>query len=59
MYEAHQKFIDWAAFYDGGGLDMRSKAKHDQWQKQLRCRQIILDGSLPAEKDFEIVRQNL
>lgn len=59
MYEAHQKFIDWAAFYDGGGLDMRSKAKHDQWQKQLRCRQIILDGSLPVEKNFEIVRQNL
>ena len=59
MYKIHQEFIDWAASYDSGGLDTRSKAKHDQWQKLLQCRQIMLDGSLPVEKNFEIVQQNL
>lgn len=59
MYENHQKFIDWAASYDSGGLDMRSKAKHDEWQKKLQCHQILLDGSLPVEKNFEIVKGNL
>lgn len=59
MYENHQKFMDWAASYDTGGLDMRSKARHDEWQKRLQCRQIILDGSLPVEKNFEIVQQSL
>lgn len=35
MYENHRKFLEWAASYDNGGLDMRSKAKHDEWEKQL------------------------
>ena len=59
MYETHRKFILWAASYDEGGLDMRSKAEHDAWQKQLKCRQILLDGSQPLEKNFEIIRQYL
>lgn len=59
MYEDYQAFIAWAASYDSGGLDMRSRAKHDVWQKQLCCRQITLDGSLPVEKNFEIIQGNL
>ena len=59
MYENHRKFIDWAASYDDGGLDMRSKAKHDAWQKQLHCQLILVDGSLPVEKNFEIIQRNL
>ncbi len=59
MYENHRKFIDWAASYDHGDLNRRSKSKHDEWQKQLRCQIILLDGSLPVEKNFEIIRQSL
>lgn len=33
MYENHQEFLDWAAAYDDGAIDMRSKVKHDEWQK--------------------------
>lgn len=57
MYENHQKFIDWATEYDIGGLDIRSKLKHDEWQKQLRCPLINLDGGLPIEKNFEIFQK--
>ncbi len=53
MFENHREFIDWAAAYDSGGLDMRSKAKHDEWQKLLHCPQVLLDGNQPAEKNFE------
>ena len=59
MFENHKEFIAWAASYDNGGLDMRSRAKHDDWQKQLQCRLVLLDGSLPVEKNFEVIRQNL
>lgn len=59
MYENHRKFIEWAASYDNGGLNMRSKSKHDEWQTQLLCPQILLDGSLPVKKSFEIIQQNL
>lgn len=59
MFENHKEFIAWAASYDNGGLDMRSRAKHDDWQKQLQCRLVLLDGSLPVETNFEVIRQNL
>ena len=59
MYENHREFITWAASYDGGGLDMRSKSKHDEWQKQLECPRLLLDGSLPVEKNFELVMKHL
>ncbi len=59
MYEAHREFIEWASAYDNGGIDMRSKAKHDQWQKLLRCEQIELDGSNTLEHNFEIVHAYL
>ncbi|MBD5393519.1 MAG: shikimate kinase [Lachnospiraceae bacterium] len=59
MYENHQEFIDWAASYDTGDLSMRSKLKHDEWQKQLLCQIILLDGSLPVEKNFTIIQQSL
>ena len=42
MYENHQEFIAWAKAYDTGGLTMRSRAKHDEWQKLLHCRLIRL-----------------
>lgn len=59
MYENHRAFIEWAASYDCGDLDMRSRAKHDEWQKLLLCRNILLDGSLPVEQNFQRIRQNL
>ena len=57
MHEAHQAFIEWAALYDDGGPDMRSRAKHDVWQKLLRCPVIQVDGSLPPETNFELIRK--
>lgn len=37
MYKQHQDFLEWAAAYDTGDVDIRSKALHDQWQKLLGC----------------------
>ncbi len=59
MYEHHMKFIDWAREYDTGSVDMRSKEKHDEWQKKLLCRQIVLDGSVDLEKNFQRVLQQM
>lgn len=59
MYSAHINFLDWAAAYDEGGVDIRSKRKHDIWQKQLLCPFIVLDGSIPTEKNFEMIKDKL
>ena len=59
MYEQHQDFIVWAQSYDTGGVNMRSKAKHDEWQKRLRCRLIELDGADDLNANFEKIRETL
>jgi len=33
MYTYHTEFIEWARKYDTGSVDMRSKAKHGEWQE--------------------------
>ena len=53
MYTHHIEFIEWARKYDTGSVDMRSKAKHDEWQKLLQCKQIVLDGSDDLEENFK------
>lgn len=56
MYAQHEKFIRWAADYDEGDIHMRSKAMHDQWQKQLACPLVTVDGNLPVEASWEMVK---
>jgi len=43
-YKVHQGFIKWAELYDTGGLDMRSKAMHQEWISKLDCPIIRLEG---------------
>ena len=59
MYKIHEDFIAWAARYDEGGLEIRSRARHDEWQKKLQCPVIQLDGSLPVETNLEIIKEYL
>ena len=36
-----------------------SKAKHDQWQKLLLCKQIVLNGADDLEDNFKKVQAEL
>ena len=33
MYKHYIEFVEWAKSYDNGGLDIRSKAMHDELEK--------------------------
>ena len=59
MYENHRAFMEWAQNYDTGGLDMRSKAKHDDWQQLLKCPLLELDGGAALEDNFRAVCREL
>ena len=59
MYQGHIDFLEWASMYDNGSIEIRSKAKHDAWQKQLRCPLLQLDGSESLSKKFEKVKKIL
>lgn len=50
MYQDHIKFIKWASEYDDGDATMRSKARHDQWEKNIPCPHITLDGTHTIER---------
>lgn len=56
MYRPHLEFLEWARAYDTGGINMRSKAMHDEWRKLLLCEQITLDGADDLEQNFERVK---
>lgn len=59
MYANHMEFLEWAQKYDTGSTGMRSKAKHDEWQKLLLCRQIVLDGAAALEDNFRKVKEEI
>ncbi len=56
MAEGHQAFLNWAASYDTGDVDMRSAAMHDVWEKKLSCPLLRLNGSAPLVENFEKIR---
>ena len=59
MYQTHVAFLEWAMAYDTGDPDMRSKAKHDEWQTLLTCPLIGLNGADDLNENFAKVRSLL
>lgn len=49
MHETHLAFIDWAAGYETGGMEMRSLARQMAWLDALPCPVLRLDGTRPTE----------
>lgn len=57
MAQHHEEFLRWAAQYDQGGPDMRSKALHDLWQTRLQCPLLTLDGAAPPAENLARIAQ--
>ncbi|MGN1413479.1 MAG: AAA family ATPase [Anaerovoracaceae bacterium] len=55
LYQQHIDFIEWAKSYDNGGMDIRSKAMHDELEKSFSCKILYLDGENKLEDNFEKV----
>ncbi|MBK9615187.1 MAG: AAA family ATPase [Uliginosibacterium sp.] len=49
MHADHADFMDWAARYDTGGLDIRSRASHARWMTLLGCPVLPIEGDLSTE----------
>ena len=52
---ALEEFMAWAARYDEGGLDVRSRALQEQWMSTLACPVLRLDGDLSVEARVDAV----
>jgi adenylate kinase family enzyme len=55
MYEVSQAFLTWAAAYDEGGFDMRSRRRHDQWLRTLPCPIVCLEGEYTIEEHLTVL----
>ena len=59
MYEQHLAFIEWAKTYDTGGMEHRSKMRHDAWEKTLPCEIVYLNGADTLENNFGAVKEKI
>ena len=50
LHEEHHAFLEWAAAYDAGNREGRSRRRHEAWLTRLRCPVVRLDGALPVEE---------
>jgi hypothetical protein len=55
MYEQSQAFLNWASAYDDGGLDMRSKQRHEQWLSTLSCPIVCIEGEYTIEEQRDVL----
>ena len=55
MYEKSQEFLEWAAAYDNGDVDMRSRQRHEQWLSSLPCPIIFIEGGYTIEEQLAVL----
>jgi adenylate kinase family enzyme len=58
-YEECLRFLEWAAEYDEGGLEMRSLKRHEQWMTHLTCPVIRIDGDRSLEEKVNLLLQHV
>ncbi len=57
MHEEHRHVMAWAASYDEGGLDVRSRASPARWMELLTCPLLRIDGDVSTEERVRRVRE--
>jgi hypothetical protein len=55
MYEVSQAFLAWAASYDAGGVDIRSRRRHNQWLSTLPCPILCFEGEYSIEEQLAVL----
>ena len=55
MHETSQAFLDWAASYDTGGVNMRSRRLHEQWLGTLPCPIICIEGEYAIAEQLAVL----
>jgi adenylate kinase family enzyme len=55
MYEQSQAFLAWAASYDDGDLDTRSRRLHEQWLSTLPCPIILIEGEYAIKEQLDVL----
>jgi adenylate kinase family enzyme len=54
-HKGYKEFLEWAAAYDTGGLDMRSKSSHEKWITTLPYQVIRIKGNKTIQENMKTV----
>jgi adenylate kinase family enzyme len=54
-HQGHKEFLEWAADYDTGGLDMRSKSRHEELITTLPCPVIRIGNNRTIQENLKTV----
>jgi adenylate kinase family enzyme len=54
-HESSKAFLEWASLYDEAGLEVRSKALHEQWMSDLACPILGLEGDHSVQERVNTV----
>jgi ABC-type glutathione transport system ATPase component len=55
MYASSQAFLTWAASYDDGDLDVRSRRLHEQWLGTLPGPIVCFEGEYTIAKQIAVL----
>jgi len=58
-YETHKGFLDWAEAYETGGLDTRSKARHEKWLSEINNPFLRIEGTHSIEENTRVIMQKM
>jgi hypothetical protein len=50
FYDHHREFLDWAASYDTGTIDIRCRQRHEAWLARVDCPVIVARGEIGTEQ---------
>jgi adenylate kinase family enzyme len=59
MHETFTKFMEWASKYDEGGMEIRSRARHEAWLSRLSVPIIRIDALLPTAQQIDVLLDTL
>jgi hypothetical protein len=54
-YQGYHDFLDWAAAYDAGGLDIRSKSNHEEWIAALPYPVLRIEGDRTIKENMKAI----
>lgn len=55
-HEQFKEFMEWAGLYDHAGLEVRSKALHDNWLKTLTCPVLRVEGDYTVQEKVDLIK---
>lgn len=58
-HKQHKEFLQWAASYDTGGSDMRSRKMHEEWLTGLPCKVIRIEEEQTVSEHLETIFQSI